>query len=218
MLTKYFKIILKFFILLLIPILLYFIIAHTLTLFPIQKKNNTTQQLEKVYILYNEMHSDIVIDIDALDKPFKKYLKDVIQNRNGYLAFGWGDRETYLNTPTWNDIKASTTLKALFINTPSVMHVQFYKEINWFKNLKVIKLSKRQKEILIITILKSFDINKNSHKGYGKDDFFYHSLYRYNLINTCNTWTGDRLRDANISVSLWTPFSYNVIDSLLESE
>jgi len=213
MFIKKLKFILIFFTLLLTPILLYFTVAHTLTFFPFQQKQ-TIQELEKVYILYNEMHSDIILKIDDLDKSFKEHLKDVVQNREGYLAFGWGDRETYLNTPTWDDMKLSTTFNALFVDTPSVLHVHFYKEVKRFKNLKTVWLSKGQKKLLITTVLKSFDMSEGSNKGYGKNDFFYPSVYRYNLFNTCNTWTGDRLRDANISVSYWTPLSYQVIDSL----
>ena len=213
MFIKKLKFILIFVTLLLTPILLFFIVAHTLTFFPDQQKKSL-KNVEEVYILYNEMHSDIVLKIDDLDRAFKEHLKDVVQNREGYLAFGWGDRETYLNTPTWDDMKLSTTFNALFVNTPSVLHVHFYKEVKRFKNLKTVWLSKGQKELLITTVLKSFDMSEGSHKGYGKNDFFYPSVYRYNLFNTCNTWTGDRLRDANISVSYWTPLSYQVIDSL----
>lgn len=164
------------------------------------------------------MHSDIVIDIDSLESKFKKNLQDVIQNREGYLAFGWGDRETYINTPTWNEIQLSTTLNALFINTPSVVHIKFYKRVKRFKNLKVIYLSIEQKEQLLKSIEKSFNKKEKSFKGYGKNDFFYPSIYSYNLFKTCNTWTGERLRDANISVSYWTPLSYNIIDSLPKNE
>ncbi|RUM71342.1 MAG: hypothetical protein DSZ07_00665, partial [Sulfurovum sp.] len=52
------------------------------------------------------------------------------------------------------------------------------------------------------------------YQGYGRDDLFYPSIYKYNLFNTCNTWTGDQLREANVSISYWTPLSSNIIDSL----
>jgi uncharacterized protein (TIGR02117 family) len=163
------------------------------------------------------MHSDIVIDSSSLGNIFKDYLEDTHRHREGYLAFGWGDRATYLNTPMWGDIELTTTLKALFINTPSVVHVHFYQEIKTFQNLKKVKLSYEEKELLIKSIFKSFDIKKiekEKSQGYGKNDFFYPSIYQYNLFNTCNTWTGERLKESNISISYWTPFSYNIIDSL----
>ena len=206
---------LKLFILSISIIALYLLVAHTLIFLPMQKGEiSTYQKSQKIYILYNEMHSDIVIETDSLNSLSKRYLSDVIQGRDGYLTFGWGDRDTYLNTPTWSDIELSTTLKALFINTPSVLHVTFYKDIKRFKNLKKIQLSKIEKKVLIESIFKSFNRDIWKHQGYGKDDYFYSSIHNYNIFNTCNTWTGKKLRDANISVSYWTPFSYNIIDSL----
>jgi len=212
---KMVKFILKFFILFIFITILYFLMAYFLTFLPSQKEQNR-KQTEKIYILYNEMHSDIVLTINGINRELKTHLISIIKDRNGYLAFGWGDKETYINTPTWNELKVSTTVKALFINTPSLMHVSFYKRIDGFKNLKKIKLSKEQKDVLEKNILKSFDLEKNRrYRGYGKNDIFYSSIYSYNLFNTCNTWTGDRLREANISMSYWTPLSSNVIDSIL---
>lgn len=31
-----------------------------------------------------------------------------------YIAFGWGDKGFYLDTPTWADLKFSTAFKAAF--------------------------------------------------------------------------------------------------------
>ncbi|SFV59332.1 hypothetical protein MNB_SV-13-183 [hydrothermal vent metagenome] len=208
------KFILKFVISLISIITFYFLTAYFLTFFP-SKQDKNSQKTEEIYILYNEMHSDIIIKIDTIDKLLKEHINKTIPYKKGYLAFGWGDKETYLNTPTWNDIKISTSLKALFINTPSVMHISFYRNINRFRNIKIVKLSKEAKKRLEKSILKSFDLEKNKvYTGYGENDFFYPSIYYYNMFNTCNTWIGDRLREANVSISYWTPLSYNIIDSL----
>ena len=210
------KFILKFLLFITFTIILYFLTAYLLVFLASTKDEKEQKRGEDIYILYDTMHSDIVLDIKGINnKKFTTKLSIFINQREGYLAFGWGDKETYLNTPTWNDIKISTSLKALFINTPSLIHVTFYRNIHRFKNIKVIKLSKKGKEKLENSILKSFDLETDErYQGYGRDDFFYPSVYNYNLFNTCNTWTGDRLREANVSMRYWTPFSSNVIDSL----
>ena len=211
---KTLKLILKFFILFLLIIVLYFLTAHLLTFVP-SKRVETVKQNQKIYILYDEMHSDILLNIEGINQKLKTELKPIIQDRKGYLAFGWGDKETYLNTPTWNDIKISTSLKALFINTPSILHISFYRNVDRFKNIKKVELSKEEKGKLEESILETFDLeNREIYKGYSRDDLFYSSIYSYNLFHTCNTWTGDRLREANVSMSYWTPLSSNVIDSL----
>jgi len=212
---KSIKFMLKALLLITLLTALYFSTAYLLVFLPSKPTTKEQNRSEDIYILYNTMHSDILLNTRGLNKELKTELNSLIKKREGYLAFGWGDKETYLNTPTWNDIKISTSLKALFINTPSLMHVSFYKNINRFRYVKNIKLSKKEKEKLESSILKSFDLKIDEHyQGYGRDDLFYPSVYKYNLFNTCNTWTGDRLREANVSISYWTPLSSNIIDSL----
>lgn len=195
-------------------ILLYMFTAFCFTFFPANPANTQINKKETIHILYDEMHSDIVLDLSKTTQKWSDLFPTLIKGKKGYLAFGWGDKETYLNTPTWDDLKTSTALKALFSNSPSLVHVSYYRSIKNFQNIKVIRLSKEQQQALEKALLKSFDFKGKTYKGYRRNDLFCTSPYSYNLINTCNTWTGDTLRDANISVSYWTPLSQNVIHSL----
>ncbi|NEW60583.1 DUF2459 domain-containing protein [Sulfurovum sp. bin170] len=162
------------------------------------------------------MHSDIVINIEESKYNWQKLLPILLKSeKRGYLAFGWGDSETYLNTPSWSDLKTTTALKALFINTPSLMHVTYYRRVDRFLYLKPIKVSIAQKDKIERKILESFgDKIVFKKRGDEYNHIFYNSPYRYNLIKTCNTWTGDILRESNVTMSYWTPFSFNVIDTL----
>ena len=210
---KLLKKIFIFFLFLFIPLLLYIAIAHLLIFFP-TKEETSLDQNRSIYIAYSQLHSDIIININALDKKWKERLPSQVMKSQGYLSFGWGDKEFYLNTPTWDKLKINAALKALFINTPSVIYVKYHPTVGYFQEIKEVKLSSKQLKKLENSIFKSFDFQNQHYKGYGKDDIFYSSPYQYNIFNTCNTWTGEQLREANISVSYWTPFSYNIIDSL----
>lgn len=202
-----------FFLFLLIPLILYITVAYLLTFFPL-KKTTHVEQNQTVYISYGQLHSDIIIDLTNLSKRWKEKLPSHLLQHQGYLSFGWGDKEFYLNTPTWDDLKIHSALKALFINSPSVVHIKYYKELSYFQNMKKISLSTKQLKHLEEGIFKSVDFTSQHYKGYGRNDIFYSSPYQYNIFMTCNTWTGKQLREANVSVSYWTPFSYNVIHSL----
>jgi len=197
------------FYLLLFPLLtvaLYFLIAYLFTLFP----KNTPQQKEqnsKIYILYSNIHSDIVFDIHDINLSMFPEFK---HKKKGYLAFGWGDKETYLNTPNIENIKLSTSLKALFLNTPSLMHVSYIRNILRYRDTKRIALSTLQYNHLRSSIMQSFNFNGEHYKGYGREDFFYEAKGEYNALHTCNSWTGDKLREANVSVPYWTPFVWSV--------
>ena len=197
-----------------ITLFLYVAVAFGLSFWKTDKKSKDKEG-QTIYILYGSMHSDIVINLEQMELPWRQYLPILLPSKKkGFISFGWGDQETYLNTPTWDDLKLSTALKALFINTPSLMHVTYIKNIHRFQN-KTIQITKEQHKELEKNILKGFGKEiKFYQKGYHRNDTFYHSPYQYNIINTCNTWTGKTLYDANISVSPWTPFMQNVISSV----
>jgi uncharacterized protein (TIGR02117 family) len=209
------KIISKLLLLFLSIIILYISIAFLFSLFPTQTITfNSTEKRSQIYILYNNVHSDILFNLKDVSEEWIKNLPIVKNRKKGYIAFGWGDKETYMNTPTWDDIKISTAFKALFINTPSLVHITYYPNINYFQDIKSININKEQDKKIKQSIFKTFNFKENFYKGYGYHDLFYNSNYKYNFIYTCNAWTGDILRRANIRVSYWTPFSYNIINSL----
>ena len=198
------------FLFLLLLVSLYFFIAYIFIFFP-KSSPQQTEQNNTIHILYSDIHSDIVFNIQDINlSNFPEFKK----KKNGYLAFGWGDKETYLNTPNIDDIKISTSLKALFINTSSLMHVSYIPNILRYRDIKTIQLSDIQKEHLKASIMKSFNFKEKTYKGYGRADFFYTAKGNYNLINTCNTWTGDRLGDINVSMPYWTPFVWSVTKTL----
>ena len=200
--------------LILIP-LLYGLVSYLFMLFPSNGSQDNIPKEQKIYIVYDSMHTDIVLNLKTSKVDWSRLLPEVVKGRKkGYLGFGWGDKETYLNTPTWDDLKVSTALKALFLNTPSLLHVAYYRDINYYQT-KEVALTQKQFDSLEKILKREF--SKEPHyeaKGFGRDDAFYSSNRVYNAIKTCNSWSGDRLREANIGMSYWTPFSFNVVGSL----
>ncbi len=49
---------------------------------------------------------------------------------------------------------------------------------------------------------------------YSNNDAFFEALGSYNVLTTCNTWTGDGLQAAGVKTSVWTPFAANVLANL----
>ena len=194
--------------------LLYFSTAFLLANFP--KQGSCTQQDQTLYLLYDEMHSDIILDLTTAGYPWRKLLPNIRQYpHRGYLGFGWGDKGTYLSTPTWDKLTPSIAFKALFLNTDSLIHVNYYPRIKNFRNSIAIKVNNAQYHTIEKLILRSFGEQPHFvRRGYWRRDAFYDSPYQYNLFKTCNTWTGDILREANITMSYWTPLSDNVVRSL----
>ena len=196
-----------------------FLVLYVVSAFLISKitVNSEVSQRDKkieIFILSNGVHTDIVVPIKNEYKDWSKEIrfqqtksKDSLVN---YLAFGWGDKGFYLNTPEWSDLKASTALNAAFGLSSSAMHTTFYKIMKEGEACKKIKISAEEYQKMVTYISDSFhrDTFKNvqwiSGNSYGNRDAFYEANGSYNLFYTCNTWANNALKIANQKASLWT--------------
>lgn len=179
--------------------------------------NSGVSQKDKaieIFILSNGVHTDIVVPIKNEYKDWSKEIrfqqtksKDSLVN---YLAFGWGDKGFYLNTPEWSDLKASTAFNAAFGLSSSAMHTTFYKRMKEDADCKKIRISTEEYQKLINFISQSFEFDSSkrvqwiSNYSYGNRDAFYEAKGSYNLFYTCNTWANSALKEANQKASLWT--------------
>ncbi|SHG17266.1 conserved hypothetical protein [Flavobacterium fluvii] len=179
--------------------------------------NSDVSQKDKeieIFILSNGVHTDIVVPIK---NEFKDWSKEILFQQTkskdslvNYLAFGWGDKGFYLNTPEWSDLKASTAFNAAFGLGTSAMHTTFYKKMKAGVDCKKIKISTEEYQKLVTYISESFtyDADKKvqwiSGNSYGNRDAFYEAKGSYNLFYTCNTWANNALKSANQKASLWT--------------
>lgn len=178
--------------------------------------NSDVSQKDKeieIFILSNGVHTDIVVPVKNELKDWTTEVgfqqttsKDSLVN---YLAFGWGDKGFYLNTPDWSDLKASTALKAAFNMSTSAMHTTFYKNMPENNSCKKIKISLGEYQKLVGYISESFLLDAHqktqwiSGHSYGNHDAFYEAKGSYNLFFTCNTWANNALKTANQKASLW---------------
>lgn len=134
-----------------------------------------------------------------------------------YLGFGWGDKEFYLETPTWADLKFKTAIQAVFGSGSAAIHTTFYPMVAAGPDCIKINLSKAQYLKLICYIDRSFlkdgagNYIRIGVPGYGYHDAFYDAKGRYSLFYTCNTWTNDGLKICRQRACLWTPFAQGVL-------
>jgi len=173
-----------------------------------------------VYILSNGVHTDIVVPVknEVCDWSQKVKFEDVKAKGQHYeyVAFGWGDKGFYLDTPTWADLKASTAFKAVSGFNSTAMHVTFYKELEEDKNCVKLWVSVSNYLKLVRFIQNSFQSENNSYYKietnavYGIHDAFYNAKGRYSLFYTCNTWANQALKSANQKAALWTIFDFGI--------
>lgn len=196
---------------------LYGLTAWALVLRPVQSVLADQPPTVEAYVLSNGVHTDLVLPVrsSAIDwhdvfplKDFRAPPPDA-----GFIAIGWGDREFYLNTPTWADLTASRALGALFGRNSALVHVSYLQRAQLGRGTYTLPLSQAQYAKLVDHVRASLPQGPavriaNAH--YDNQDAFYEALGGYSMFETCNTWTGRALRSAGVSTSRWTPFDFTV--------
>ena len=185
--------------------------------------NSTIDKIDEqnaipIYILSNGVHTDIVVPIVSEVKDWRKEIQfDQTESNDTlakFVAFGWGDKGFYLDTPEWSDLKASTALKAIFGVSSSAMHTTFFKQLRESEDCKRILVSKENYQKLVNYISESFNNPENPEwiegHSYGKKDAFYEAKGSYSLFYTCNTWANCALKAANQKASLWTIYDKGI--------
>jgi uncharacterized protein (TIGR02117 family) len=175
-----------------------------------------------IFVRTNGVHTWIVVPKQAAGVDWRplsdpRHIKDPRFGWGGHLAIGFGNRDFYLNTPTWWDLRPTTALAAAFGRGPALMHVQHVWNPQPAPDQHPITLTEDQYRSLAAHMRESFvlDASGRPHplvgRGYGNSDVFYEGRGRYDGRRTCNEWTGEALRTAGVKVGVWTPFSQSIM-------
>jgi uncharacterized protein (TIGR02117 family) len=175
----------------------------------------------RIFVRTNGVHTWIMVPSEAAGIDWRpvarpEHIRDPRYARGDYLAIGYGNRDFYLNTPTWGDLSPRIALAAAFGGGPSLVHVEHERHPRPNEYQKPIMLSVEQYRRLAAHIRTSFDLSGGRSKpligrGYGPADVFYEGLGRYNAYRTCNEWTGEALRAAGVRTGIWTPLSQSIM-------
>jgi uncharacterized protein (TIGR02117 family) len=211
---------------LLIGLPLFYLLAGTLgSIIPANPGWKQPEQGVTIFVRTNGVHTWLLLPKSAEGIDWRP-LADPAHIRDGrygaadYLAFGFGNRDFYLNTPNWSDLTVLTTLAAAFGRGPGLMHVEHVRrpQPNAYQAPLTIRPDEYRK--LAARIRESFVLDETGEpvpltgRGYGPADVFYQARGSYNMGRTCNEWTGEQLRASGIRVGVWTPFSDSIMQRL----
>jgi uncharacterized protein (TIGR02117 family) len=132
------------------------------------------------------------------------------------LSFGWGDRAFMLETSTSAIVNPVTAFKALFLATPSTVHLQSYRVFPQNLETKCVKISGANYLRLVNLIKNSFQLDAADNKikisyGYDNSDSFYEAKDSYSILRTCNDWTAEALQKADVNTPLWSTVSWAIV-------
>jgi uncharacterized protein (TIGR02117 family) len=187
------------------------------SLIPVNRGWSEPELGTPVYLADNGIHADLIMPVAAQNLDWAAFLprRDFAAAAGErWIAIGAGDREVYLNTPTWWDLTPRTLSSAL-AGGREVLHVQYVRSPRYAA--REIRLRPQEYRRLWAAVRASFALDLQGrpqrilHSGYGATDAFYRSTGKASLFRTCNSWLASRLRLAGVKTSLWPPF----VDGLL---
>jgi len=188
-----------------IPVL-YIIMSILLSWITVNDNQIEASENHEVFLSTNGVHLDIILPIDVVSEELKSGLK--ISDKSKYLAFGWGDENFYLNTPTWGDLTFKNAFSAAFLDSSTLMHLTEIKYKN--KDWALVKINSNQLKNLNSYISNSFDYDSTGHKillenkGYGNYDNFYKAKGSYSCFKTCNSWVNSAFKESQLKACMKT--------------
>jgi len=221
MFRKAFSILIKIIIWIFAVLTGYVVLALVIPLFGVPAEETTVPKTETIYILTNGVHTDLVVPIknEIFDWSEEILFENTLSRKTDYqyLAVGWGDKEFYLNTPTWSDLTFSTAFKAAFGLSASALHCTFYETMTEDKDCKKIRITKAEYRQLVDFINRKFKRDENgkvvfikTNAVYGDNDAFYEAAGTYSLLYSCNTWTNNGLKAAGQKAAWWTVTDFGI--------
>lgn len=221
--------------------LLYAACALVLGLVPLNRDYREPPSGITIYLRHNGVHTDLLLpvvtpqadwrrafpaaDFGAPLHPLQTRLAlaaDIPPDANPlatFIAIGWGDRGFYFDTPTWNDLTASTAIRALSGLGDSVMHVEYQPTPRPSASLRKLTLSDATYQRLVAVIDAAFVRDAAGMRlpypgrGYTVHDTFYAAQGHFSPFNTCNEWVRAKLAAAGIRVPAWAPFHHALFAS-----
>lgn len=201
-------------------VLVYLLSAFTLSRMSTNREKETKPEVT-IFILTNGVHTDLVVPVKNEQMDWSHYIpfentaaRDTTAQ---WLAFGWGDKGFYLETPTWGDLKFSTAFKAAFSLSSSAIHATYYRVMHENKQCRKIEISQEQYARLVAYINNTLTTNNNAlpvyiqtNANYGKHDAFYEAKGSYHLFHTCNTWANNGLKSCGQKACVWTIFDTGI--------
>ncbi len=196
--------------------------AYLVMLFPVNASYAPHKQGIAIYIYASNIHSDIILPLTTDHQDWRKVFTvpddDRLSADTAYISIGWGDKNFYLNTPAWSDLKLSTAISALFWPTDSALRVDLLTAAPEVSNkMRRLYINDIQYKSLTAYILNTTARTTDgkairiAHQGYGLRDAFYTSPDRYHLFNTCNDWVNGGLKVMGVKTPAWSPLPQNLL-------
>jgi len=164
----------------------------------------------QIMIETNGVHTAIVMPAVSAQKDWRADFPadNVLAPNRPYthVSVSWGEREVFLNTPTWWDLSLPTVFGAA-TGGEGLLHVSHYIRPAPSPDHRQLTISHAEYARLIGIIEREIlpASERTVYRGYSDYDVFYDAPGTYHLGNTCNQWVSNALAAAGIKTGWWTP-------------
>lgn len=162
----------------------------------------------------NGFHTELVLPLATPIKDWRGDFPDPADRiePSTHVAIGWGEREVFLNTPTWRDLTLRNAVRAM-AGSDALLHVSHYVRPAPDADFRPLRLSAAQYARLVAQVEKAVlpSGHRRAYPGYSDHDVFYDAPGAYDWRQTCNQWTSDTLAAAGVKTGWWTPFAGGVM-------
>ena len=176
----------------------------------------------QLYVRTNGVHTWILMPKTNAIMDWRPYappghLRDPRYGEGDYIAVGYGNRQFYLNTPTWADLTVRNAFYAAFGGGPPLLHVEHEFRPQPSEYTRPLRVTPGEYRRLVDFIRPRFRRDSRGRtipvlgRGYNDWDMFYEAQGGYSFVFTCNEWTGRALRTAGVRTGLWTPLAQSIM-------
>ena len=177
----------------------------------------------EIMVESNGVHTALVLPMVTAERDWGEVfpLTDIAEPDRPYthVSVSWGERQVFLETPTWWDLKPSTVLRIAGVGGEGLLHVAWYVRPAPGEDIRPLRLTRAEYRRLVAAIDRALPRGEwTAHPGYGDYDAFYEAPGSYTVRNTCNQWTSDTLAAAGVKTGWWTPFAGGVMKWVPEAK
>ncbi len=199
--------------------LVYLLAALALGLVAVNRGFRDSPDGVVIYVRTNGVHAEFVLPArGAYDWTREFPLLTVVDYKRlpslagfDWIAFGWGDRAFYLQTPRWSDLRPGIAFNALAGLGPAAMHVEYLARPYDYRSVRV-DIDEAQYRRLVDYVRAGFARDAQGravridHPGYFATDAFFEGTGHYSPWFTSNEWVRRGLAQAGIRTAAWSPF------------
>ena len=147
----------------------------------------------EIYVVSNDVHAELILPNQEASRWHSFLEGSAIEgqlNDAEFLAFGWGDRAFFVDTPTWSDFKSTTALNALFLPSQTAVHVSaLTNATEIWPNARKVRVSPKQFQAIVGYIKQSFETSADRPEEiigacYNDNDAFFEGAGNYHFFNT----------------------------------